>query len=183
MNAETAINSQNKSQTKSTSAFVNSRKGLTNSTVSVEHFVNCLWATTKNYFHWNLELWRDSQRIPSFFFVATENLELCNNEQRHSFYFESSASVLFSASGLDKGLEETSFWYTGLTIIILNVKKPWDFVQLFHSGVHSNFSISTFNLPEILLQNSNTCTSPNSHSNNKQFRLSIGAAPRQTNLQ
>ena len=85
-------------------------KGLTNSAVSVEHFVNCLWATTKNYFHWNLELWRDSQRIPSFFFVATENLELCNNEQRHFFYFESSASVIFSASGLDVGLGETSFY-------------------------------------------------------------------------
>ena len=57
----------------------------------------------------NLELWRDSLRIPTFIFVAIENLELWNNEQRHYFYFVSSASVIFFASGLDVGLEETFF--------------------------------------------------------------------------
>ena len=39
------------------------------------------------------------------------------------------------------------------------------------AGVHAIIIISTSNSPEKLQQNSNTCTSPNSHPNNNNYRL------------
>ena len=42
---------------------------------------------------------------------------------------------------------------------------------MFYSGVHSIILTSTSNSPEKLQQNSNTCTSPNSHPNNNNYRL------------
>ena len=120
MNAETTINSQNKSQAKSTSAFVNSRKR----TYKLHSVCRTLRELPMSYSQKtisteNLELWRDSQRIPSFFSLQ---LRTSNSETMSSdilFIFVSSASVIFFASGLFWGLEKHFYiWHSTYSYLV-----------------------------------------------------------------